>query len=44
MLIPVLRVALSLFVFRVQRDTVYARMTALVLAMLVLAFAMGGAE
>jgi uncharacterized membrane protein len=44
MLIPVLRVALSLFVFRVQRDTAYARMTAFVLAMLVLAFALGGAE
>ena len=44
MLIPVLRVALSLFVFRLQKDATYVRLTAFVLALLVVAFAMGGAE
>ena len=44
MLIPVLRVALSLFVFRLQRDGTYVRLTAIVLVLLVVGFAVGGAE
>jgi uncharacterized membrane protein len=44
MLIPVLRVALSLFVFRVQRDVTYVKLTAFVLAMLTLALVLGGIE
>ncbi len=43
MLIPVLRVALSLYVFRLQRDRTYVRLTAVVLALLVVGFAVGGA-
>jgi uncharacterized membrane protein len=44
MVIPVARVALSLFIFRQQRDRVFVGVTSVVLALLVLSFLLGQAE
>lgn len=42
--VPVLRVALSLGVFRLQKDRVFVAITACVLALLLVSFLMGGVE
>ncbi|MBJ6765095.1 DUF1634 domain-containing protein [Myxococcaceae bacterium JPH2] len=44
MSVPVLRVALSLGVFRLQRDRVFVAITAGVLALLLVSFFVGGVE
>lgn len=44
MAVPVMRVALSLLIFRQQRDTKYVAITTAVLLLLVLSFVLGGAE
>jgi uncharacterized membrane protein len=44
MAIPVARVALSLLIFRQQRDRAFVRVTSVVLALLVLSFLLGRAE
>ncbi|MCY1021819.1 DUF1634 domain-containing protein [Pyxidicoccus sp. MSG2] len=44
MAVPVMRVALSLLIFRQQRDTRYVAITTTVLALLVLSFILGAAE
>jgi uncharacterized membrane protein len=44
MAVPVMRVALSLLIFRQQRDTRYVAITTAVLALLVLSFILGAAE
>ena len=44
MAIPVLRVALSLRIFRQQRDRAYVLMTSVVLVLLLLSFLLGKAE
>jgi uncharacterized membrane protein len=44
MAIPVARVALSLLIFRQQRDRVFVMVTSVVLALLVLSFLLGHAE
>jgi uncharacterized membrane protein len=44
MAVPVMRVALSLLIFRQQRDTRYVMITTAVLALLVLSFVLGAAE
>ncbi|NOJ52523.1 DUF1634 domain-containing protein [Myxococcus xanthus] len=44
MAVPVMRVALSLLIFRQQKDRLYVGITATVLAMLVLSFLLGAAH
>ncbi|WP_223757474.1 DUF1634 domain-containing protein [Myxococcus sp. RHSTA-1-4] len=44
MAVPVLRVALSLLIFRQQRDTLYVAITTAVLGLLCLSFLLGAAE
>ncbi|WP_240359772.1 DUF1634 domain-containing protein [Pyxidicoccus trucidator] len=44
MAVPVMRVALSLLIFRQQRDTRYVVITSVVLGLLVLSFFLGAAE
>lgn len=44
MAVPVMRVALSLLIFRQQRDTLYVAITTTVLGLLVLSFVLGAAE
>ena len=44
MAVPVMRVALSLLIFRQQKDTRYVAITTAVLALLVLSFVLGAAE
>ncbi len=44
MAVPVMRVALSLLIFRQQRDTRYVVITATVLGLLLLSFLLGAAE
>jgi uncharacterized membrane protein len=44
MAVPVMRVALSLLIFRQQRDTLYVAITTAVLALLGLSFLLGAAE
>ncbi|NPC86234.1 DUF1634 domain-containing protein, partial [Pyxidicoccus fallax] len=44
MAVPVMRVGLSLLIFRQQRDTVYVAITTAVLALLGLSFLLGAAE